>query len=681
MSLDASNITWLVVALPLAGFLVCAAFGKRLSRPLVGGLATALVFGSFALSVLLLLSLLRLPEEGRRVVVSLLPGGSTVPWIAVGRFEVSYLALVDPLSVLMCLIVTGVGGLIHLYATGYMAKDRDYPRFFTYFNLFIFFMLVLVLGENLLLMFVGWEGVGLCSYLLISFWYHDMENSKAGNKAFIVNRVGDVGFALGIMLVFATFGTLSFYTANGSGFLDMARQGITANGALTAGLATAIALLLFVGACGKSAQFPLHVWLPDAMAGPTPVSALIHAATMVTAGVVMVARVSPVIIHSPAAMTTIAVVGLFTAVFAATIALTQNDIKKVLAYSTVSQLGYMFLGCGVGAFTAGMFHVTTHAFFKALLFLGAGSVIHALHHEQDMRRMGGLKTRVPTTYRTMLLGWLAICGIPPFAGFWSKDEILGAASGYPNYGLVFYGVGVVTAALTAFYMSRLMWKTFWTDQRYREEELGKHHGADEWDDAEGHGNSEPHGHHEPVQVKESPPSMTVPLIVLAGLSVVGGLIGMPWANLFHHYLEPAVAATTAHHGVPVPLGLLIGTLAAVAGIGYACTRYSKHRDTGDLLTPEQRRTNPLYLGASNLWGVDGLFYQVFVTRGGSIATSLWQQVDRLLIDGAVNLLAGTVGFLSQVLRLAQTGFVRTYALTMMAGVILVVAWVLSALNR
>jgi NADH-quinone oxidoreductase subunit L len=684
--LPSANLVGLITGLPLLGFLIHAFFGKLIitrmgedsGKRVVGGLATALVLASFGVSLYIFSGLLSMEGEHKRAFASLVPFLSKpITWIDIAGFKVSFGALVDPLSILMCLIVTGIGGLIHLYATGYMAKDKDYARFFTYMNLFIFFMLVLVLADNILLMFVGWEGVGLCSYLLISFWYEDTENSKAGNKAFIVNRIGDVGYALGIMAIFAFFGTLTFYTEDGKGFLDAAINGKAANGfTFTPELAMAIGLLLFVGACGKSAQFPLHVWLPDAMAGPTPVSALIHAATMVTAGVVMLTRMSPIIVKSETTLLVIAAVGLFTALFAATIALTQNDIKKVLAYSTVSQLGYMFLGCGAGAFGAGMFHVTTHAFFKALLFLGAGSVIHAMHHEQDMRRMGGLSRKIKVTYVTMLAGWIAICGIPPFAGFWSKDEILGYASGIHSYGLLFYAVGLVTAALTAFYMSRLMWKTFWSDQRYDEATLGaRGHGGDAHNAHHDHGGDahDTHGAEEHAAgVKESPQSMLIPLVILAALSLLGGFIGTPFNNFFEHFLEPSVAKFEAHHGVSFGLGAVLGTMVAAIGIGLAYSLYSKRRASGELLPESQKAGNPLYQASANLWYVDRFFYDLFVIRGGNIATALWRAVDQNIIDGLVNAVAGITGLLSELFRRLQTGYIRAYALSMLTGVVLVV---------
>lgn len=671
----------LVVLLPLLGFLIHAFVGKRLPRKMVGGLATVLVFASFALSVGILMDLLGRDHEHRRLFASLVPGRDSVPWIDIGTFKVYFRAIVDPLSILMCLIVTGVGGLIHLYSTGYMADDRDYPRFFTYLNLFIFFMLMLVVGENILLTFVGWEGVGLCSYLLISFWFEDVENSKAGNKAFIVNRVGDVGFALGIMTIFVYFGTLTYYTPNGTGFLDMARQNITLMGMPSAEIATIIGILLFIGAMGKSAQFPLHVWLPDAMAGPTPVSALIHAATMVTAGVVMITRVSPIIVQSPTVMLIIASVGIFTAVFAATIAITQNDIKKVLAYSTVSQLGYMFLGCGVGAFSAGMFHVTTHAFFKALLFLGAGSVIHALSGEQDMRNMGGLKGKIPKTFATMCVGWLAISGIPPLAGFWSKDEILGKASGFPSYGMLFYIVGVGTALLTAFYMTRLMMKTFFTDQRFNEAELGKHghggHGSGDDHDHLGQGGEEAiaddlgHADAHAHGVHESPPSMWVPLAILAVLSALAGFIGMPWNNQFEKFLEPSVAPFEAHEAIPTVVGMAIGALAGLLGLMSGWTFYMKQKKTGALMSEQQKESNPLYQAPANLWYVDRTFNDIFI-RGGGVVAKISRILDDWVVDGVVKLLTNFAGFLSEAFRYVQTGYVRNYALMMLFGVVAVI---------
>ncbi len=652
-------IVWAIPSLPLIGFVLIMFWGGGLVRTLgdargrrvVGTLATAVVLLSFVISVFVLLELLRLEPEQRRVVASLVPLMDRMPWIEVGPVLVQFLALVDPLSVLMCLIVTGVGGLIHLYATGYMSHDRDYPRFFAYFNLFIFAMLVLCLGESLLLMFVGWEGVGLCSYLLISFWFDDEENAKAGNKAFIVNRVGDVGFMLGILASLAVFGTLSFHTADGRGILDLAARGETLSGPLTVATASLISALLFLGACGKSAQFPLHIWLPDAMAGPTPVSALIHAATMVTAGVVMVTRMSVLFAQAPVVLLVVAAVGLFTALFAATIALTQTDIKKVLAYSTVSQLGFMFLGCGAGAFGAAMFHVTTHAFFKALLFLGAGSVIHGLSGEQDMRRMGGLGRYMKVTYWTMLIGWAAISGFPGLAGYWSKDAILAFASGIPSIGMFMYAVGAFTAFVTGFYMTRLMAKTFWSAPRLPED---AHH---------------PH---------ESPPSMLLPLIILAALSVVGGLIGTPWGNAFERFLEPVLPGADmlhVHEAIPHGVGLALGALIAIAAMAAGAAAY-RRAPSAELLPATVKATQPIYRAAANLWYADAAANAVFVQGGGRFAGFVARWIDKGFVDGLVNAVGVVTAFLAEIARGGQSGYVRFYAKTMIAGALIVLAYAL-----
>ncbi len=656
------DLIWLVIGLPLAGFLLHAFFGKRLGKKLVGTIGTAVVLTAFGLSVYLLTELVKLPAEERQVVSTLLR------WIEVENFRVAWEALVDPLSLLMALIVTGVGGLIHLYSTGYMAGDEDYPRFFTYMNLFIVFMLTLVLSNNLLMMFVGWEGVGLCSYLLIGFWYKDKVNTDSANKAFIVNRVGDWGFMLAVILSFWTFGTLNF-----AGDGNMFERAISLNqqGMLSAGVITAIALLLFVGATGKSAQFPLYMWLPDAMAGPTPVSALIHAATMVTAGVVMVTRCHVFYEMAPAAMLVVAVIGVFTAIFAATIALAQTDIKRVLAYSTVSQLGYMFLGCGVGAFASGMFHVTTHAFFKALLFLGSGSVILAMHHEQDMRRMGGLAKYLPVTYWTMLVGWLAIAGIPPLAGFFSKDEILASTFGThflpASMGQILWAVGLVTALLTAFYMTRLMGLTFWGEARWATAEA-YHHGKD---DAHHHHHSEP---------KESPPSMTVPLMILAVLSVVGGFIGgfapLHIPNRFEAFLEPSAGLRVLSEGAHLPVSvewILVGASvsAAVLGIYFGWRRYRAG------LSENERELAGVRKVLYHQYYYDWLMVKgVGLWLGGKIADWMWQFVDVRIVDGLVNGVAGLTGWIGNTLRRVQTGYVRNYAFTILIGAIVILIWLL-----
>src|SRR6056297_3378553 len=499
-----ADLVWLIPAFPLAGFLLLLVFGRRLGDPNAGYLATAMVFGSFASTVLIFFDLLSKPAEDRDTVVTLFS------WLPVGTFQVDMAFLADPLSIAMCLFVTGIGGLIHLFAVGYMHGDAKFSKFFLYLNLFVFSMTLLVLGENLLVTFLGWEGVGTCSYLLIAFWHSRESAATAGKKAFVTNRVGDWGVMLAMFLAFESVGSLSYPVLNEA----------AETGSLAASTASGITLLLLLGAAGKSAQIPLYLWLPDAMEGPTPVSALIHAATMVTGGVFLLTRVNPVIVASyDWVPTTIAWVGAITALFAATIALAQNDIKKVLAYSTVSQLGYMFLAVGTGAYVAAIFHMVTHAFFKALLFLGSGSVIHGMHEEQDMRKMGKLFKFMPITASTFIIGWLAIAGVPPFAGFWSKDEILLYAAA-ENW--VLYAIGIVTAILTAFYMTRQVIMTFFGEQKWgsvaNEAEAAEADALEETPDAE----PVTHGAHGEFKPHESPPFMVLPLIVLAGLSMVGG---------------------------------------------------------------------------------------------------------------------------------------------------------------
>jgi NADH-quinone oxidoreductase subunit L len=549
---------YLIPLLPLLGFAVLTALGRRAGEPGAGWIATAAVGSSFLCTLVAFLQLVGRSGEERVV------GDHLFTWIQVGGFRVDAGLLLDPLSVTMALFVTGVGTLIHLYSIGYMHGDARYPRFFVYLNLFVFSMLMLVLGDSLLLTFLGWEGVGACSYLLISFWFERESAASAGKKAFVVNRIGDFGFMIAMFLCFATFGTLQY-----AGVIEGAEGAAQST-------VTAIALLLFVGACGKSAQLPLFVWLPDAMEGPTPVSALIHAATMVTAGVYLMARVAPLLALSPDVATTIAVVGAVTALFAATIACAQDDIKRVLAYSTISQLGYMFLAVGSGAYVAAIFHMVTHAFFKALLFLGAGSVIHGLHDEQDMKRMGALKKWMPVTSATFIIGWLAIAGVPPFAGFWSKDDILLAAY---DKSVLLWAVGLVTALLTAYYMSRQVFLVFYGGERWRDvpaadkaeltepEPVAEDHERDPEPAAVGHGAhgsvaSADHGGHA-GEPHESPWLMAAPLVVLAGLSVLGGLINLPFGGngKLEHWLEP-VFGEALHH-VDATAGLKV-TLAAVA---------------------------------------------------------------------------------------------------------------------
>jgi NADH-quinone oxidoreductase subunit L len=716
------NVPSLIILLPLLGFLFNALLGKRMGTRAVAYVAPGVVLAAFVVALFTLVFIV-LPSPEHRVIVPFLPFTSPdVPWIDLGGFRINFALLLDPLSMLMVLIVTGIGGLIHIYATGYMATDPEQPRFFTYFNLFIFMMLLLVLGENFLLMFVGWEGVGTCSYLLISFWYTSTDNAKAGNKAFIVNRVGDVGFALGMMAIWSIFGTLSFFTNDHHGVMDLAMHHADFVGQPLANLPmlfaipgrfagfpalTCVCILLFIGAMGKSAQIPLWVWLPDAMAGPTPVSALIHAATMVTAGVVMVTRCSWLFVQAPEALRFMAWIGVITALMGATIGLVQNDIKKVLAFSTVSQLGYMFLACGVGDFTAGMFHVTTHACFKALLFLGAGAVIHSMLGEQDMRKMGGLKEKIKRTWFVMAVGTYAIAGFPFLAGFWSKDAILDAALRSPwGLGMVLYIIGLVTALMTAFYMNRLMWKTFYTDPRFVDGELEEHHHSNFDDEHDAHGAHDAHAAHdthaiEPAEgqtaehllsahghgsVHESPPSMMFPLYVLAVLSVIGGLaLGEP-THIFEKFLEPSVAPLSlgGHEraaevlpliaGQPIA-GYIISALIAIAGLGLAAVLYGKHRATGALL-PEETKQNTLYQVVYGGWGFDWVYNAVFISFGGWFADHiLWRLVDSTMIDGFVNGLARVVGIASGTVRRVQTGYVRNYALAMLVGVVALVVGV------
>ncbi|MEK6709300.1 MAG: NADH-quinone oxidoreductase subunit L, partial [Nitrospinota bacterium] len=663
---------WLIPLVPLAGVLITGLRGSK-TRHKAGHLGTLMA----GLSFLVVLGVSREMIWGS--------GGShTVTlwtWIAAGNLKVPVSFLIDPLSTIMLLVVTGVGFVIHIYSIGYMHGDPGYARFFTYLNLFMLSMLLLVMGDNYLLMFVGWEGVGLCSYLLIGFWYEKQSASDAGKKAFIVNRIGDAGFLLGMFLIWTLTGSLTY------GEVFKAAPALAAPGA------TAIGLLLFIGAVGKSAQLPLYVWLPDAMEGPTPVSALIHAATMVTAGVYMVARTSPIYVQGPGALEVVALVGALTAIFAATIGLVQNDIKRVLAYSTVSQLGFMFMALGVGAFASGIFHLMTHAFFKGLLFLGSGSVIHALHHapadqQQDMRYMGGLKGKMPVTYWTFLTGAVAIAGVPPLAGFWSKDEILAGAFFTGHYAV--WGLGTAAAFMTAFYMFRLVFMTF--------------HGPMRVD------------HHARGHIHESPATMTVPLVLLAVLSVVGGVIPgfPPDAGWIHKFLAPSLAKAPGHaaldEGVRVvkaaaqggghdgPAAMLLVVLAtavALAGIALAWRMYV--RDTG---APDrvERRFPGLYRLLLHKYYVDELYQACIVepiyglmrrlfdfdqkvvdgaVNGGSFLT-VWSSrlsgvFDLRTVDGAVNGVAGVIGFFSQLLKFIQTGMIQNYLFVMLLGVFLMVS--------
>ena len=538
----------------------------------------------------------------------------------------------DPLSSVMTLIVTGVGSLIHIYSIGYMHGDQRYPRFFGYMNLFIASMLTLVLADNFGLMFVGWELVGLSSYLLISFWFTKPSAAAAGKKAFIVNRIGDWGFLVALMLIFAAFGTLDFGVVFGE-----------AESVLSVGMATAITLLLFVGATGKSAQIPLYIWLPDAMEGPTPVSALIHAATMVTAGVYMIARSAALFELAPVTLAIVATVGALTALLAATIAIGQRDIKRVLAYSTISQLGYMIMAVGLTAFTAGIFHLMTHAFFKALLFLGAGSVIHALANEQDMWKMGGLRKFMRITFVTMVIGWLAIGGLFPLSGFWSKDEILGSAFAKGGFFFILWFIGIVTALLTAFYMTRLMILTFFGEKR--------------WDEG--------------VHPHESPPTMTVPLIILAVFSAVAGLFNTPVRLGLEHFLEPSFEAVKQVHppdGVTLWLLALASLVVVIIGIFIAYRRYGR----GELPNEE----DGYWAAALDGYGVDAVYGAVIVAPGKAVAAWLARVFDPKVIDGAVNGLGSATRSFGSTMRVLQTGWVRSYAAAIVAGALGVVLWLL-----
>jgi len=612
---------WLIPALPLAGAVINGLVGKRLPPRLTHVIGCASVFLAFLVSVAGFFSLLGIQEPERRLLSQSLYQWLLTVWDH-GRFSLEAAFRLDPLSVVLCLVVTGVGFLIHLYSVGYMAGDESQARYFAYLNLFTFAMLLLVTADNLLLMFVGWEGVGLCSYLLIGFWFSDLEKARAGMKAFIVNRVGDFGFFVGLMLLFWTVFERGAGQVTGLNFqeLDQAAPLLqSARPILGIGVATWVAVLLFVGAAGKSAQIPLYVWLPDAMAGPTPVSAFIHAATMVTAGVYMIVRLNALYLVAPAALAVVAVTGAVTALYAATIALAQNDIKRVLAYSTISQLGYMFLAVGVAAFETGIFHLVTHAFFKALLFLGAGSVIHAVHHN-DMQKMGGLRKHMPVTYGTFLAAYLAISGIPPLSGFMSKDEILWATFtshlAVPGLGKALLVLGLLGAGLTAFYMTRLMALTF----------AGRFRGGSE---------GEAHLH-------ESPLIMTAPLMALAVLSLAGGVIGLPaltgLPNLLHDFLGPVVGNRGAfgnetHSSGPEVLLMMISTGVAATGMYLGWVFYVKRPELPGLVAA---RFSGLHRLLVHKYFVDEI-YQVLFVRPVLRLVALSGRFDLEGIDGAVNL--------------------------------------------
>jgi len=641
---------WLIPLLPLAGAAMNGFLGKQSSRKAVT--AVALIFSGAAFAMALLVAL-------RFSSLTLPYHEFLAHWIRSGSFSADFAFYLDQLSLVMLLVVTGVGFLIHIYSVGYMWDDPSYYRFFSYLNLFMFFMLTLVLADNYLLMFIGWEGVGLASYLLIGFWFTKDSAASAGKKAFIVNRIGDFGFLIALFLLIKHFGSLTFAQVFDS---------VTPLAAETAGagLLTAIGILLMVGACGKSAQIPLYIWLPDAMEGPTPVSALIHAATMVTAGVYMVSRSHVIFERAPIALTVVAIIGTLTAFFAATIGIAQTDIKNVLAYSTVSQLGYMFMACGVGAFSAGIFHLMTHAFFKGLLFLGAGSVIHAVGGEQDMRRMGGLKSFIPWTFLTMGIATLAIAGVPPLAGFWSKDEILWKAY---QVSPVYWGIGVVTAFITSFYMFRLLYMTFFGD--YHGAQVDEHdhgpHGTASHSHASHRNDS--HGHGSP---HESPMVMLVPLMILAVLSLLGGLVGI--GNRFENFLAPvfgaAEVAEAASHTTEL---LLMGVSVAVALLGwwFAYLLYCKRPELPQKIADS---LGGFYQTVVHKYYIDELYAAVFVKPliDGSTRI-LWQGVDRNIIDAAVNDAGDGARHVSDEVRHMQSGNIRSYAGWIAAGAAVVIA--------
>ncbi|MFI5156615.1 MAG: NADH-quinone oxidoreductase subunit L [Chitinophagales bacterium] len=622
-----STLISLIPLLPLAGFLINGLFRNQLSKSLSGIIGTIVILGSFILSLIVLMELRK--QDAGPIIINLFP------FIQTKSISVPFAFQIDQLSILFLLIITGVGFLIHLYSVAYMHEEQpnQYARYFSYLNLFVFSMLILVMGANFLIMFIGWEGVGLCSYLLIGYWFKNADYGYAARKAFIMNRIGDLGFLLGIFWIFTEFKSVSFSEV----FSHASSVRISAM--------TGITLLLFVGATGKSAQIPLYTWLPDAMAGPTPVSALIHAATMVTAGIYMIARGNIMYTLAPISQTVVAVTGLATVLLAASIALKQNDIKKVLAYSTVSQLGYMFLGLGVGAYTGAVFHVMTHAFFKALLFLCAGSVIHAIHNEQDIRHMGGLKKYLPITHFTFLVGCLAISGIPPFSGFFSKDEILSAA--YVK-NPVYYVLGVAGAFMTAFYMFRLYATTF----------LGSFRGTPDQE------------HH----LHESPAAMTIPLIVLAILATIGGFVGIPAAfaanaHVLERFLEPVFApsaalTSVAHAGKEVPELMLMAVSVGLALIAIlaAWTRYSRNPD----LTDAKGFGKIL----QNKWYVDELYDAIFVRPLNAFAKFLNNVVEKSIIDWMVNGVGRAVQYGSRQIRLLQSGQVGAYVLMMVIGLVI-----------
>ncbi|HBL24043.1 MAG TPA: NADH-quinone oxidoreductase subunit L [Deltaproteobacteria bacterium] len=658
-----ADLIWLIPAFPAIGFLINGLLGVRFPKTLTAWVACLSVIASFAVSATIFVQFLQLPPESRVFEKTVFD------WIVSGDFKTQIGFRIDALSIIMCLIVSGVGSLIHIYSVGYMHDDPGFRRYFTYLNLFVFMMLTLVTGDNVLLMFVGWEGVGLCSYLLIGFWYEKDSAANAGKKAFIVNRIGDFGFLLGVFLLVGTLGAAGVWTLKFSE--------LQANVHLIGpGLATAITLLFFVGATGKSAQIPLYVWLPDAMEGPTPVSSLIHAATMVTAGVYMIARLNFLYVLAPTTLLIVTVVGLLTAFFAATIGCAQYDIKRVLAYSTVSQLGYMFVGVGAGAYAAGVFHLMTHAFFKGLLFLAAGSVMHAMSGELDMRKMGGLRKKIPITYWTTFIACLAIAGIPGLSGFFSKDEILWMAFSR-HHSFWFWLLGAITAGMTAFYMFRMFFNTFHGECRASEEV--KHH------------------------IHESPKVMTIPLMILAVLSIVGGYVGVPHllggSNHIEKWLEPvfghhAPAATTHADGFGIvstafassaepaaggaagaEMMLMIGAIIiGLLGIFIAWLFYVKNPELPKKFV---QKFQGLFTLVHNKYFVDELYGFIFVRGLFKIGAICKEFFDETIIDGIINGIAAALYGIGSLIRRVQNGLVQGYAFAIIFGAIIVIGYLIS----
>ena len=623
------DLVWLVPLFPLIGFLINGLGRNILPKSAVSLTGCLTVLASFIVSIGIFLELNS--SETKSFIVPLFN------WISAGTVKIPFSFLVDPLSSLMLLIVTGIGFLIHVYSTGYMSHDGGFAKFFSYLNLFIFFMLLLVLGSNYVIMFIGWEGVGLCSYLLIGFWFTNASYASAAKKAFIMNRIGDLGFLIAVFLIFTTFNSVEFAV-----IFPQAANMLSGDRALII-----ITALLFVGAIGKSAQIPLFTWLPDAMAGPTPVSALIHAATMVTAGIYMIARSNILFTLAPQTLHVVAIIGLATLLLAATIALTQNDIKKVLAYSTVSQLGYMFLGLGVGAYTGAFFHVITHAFFKALLFLGAGSVIHAMSNEQDMRNMGGLKKKLPITFLTMMIGTIAIAGLPPFSGFFSKDEIL--AHVY-EHNRLFWVLGVIGAVFTSFYMFRMMFLTF--KGNFRGTTAQEHH------------------------LHESPWSMTIPLIVLAVLSALGGFIGIPAVFGGGHWLESFLApvfAVSASKTTPLTLDhtteYILMAVSVAGALGAMLFAYQRYVRSEVIPVADRVERGTLSRLSYNKYYIDEIYASLITRPLDSLSEFFYKVVDRKVIDGAVNGLGKSAMEGSKSFRLLQSGMVGFYIFMMVAGII------------